>query len=157
MPRGVKGSAVCGTNGGYHQHRRNGQDACRQCKDAHSAYLKALKAARKNKPVAVPKPTATIAIHCPACGSSVESVNRRSMGAEVVAMVRCDNQRCSREFLVRAYVFPAARDADGGHSRCGTEAGYTAHKRAGEDTCDPCRMAHVDKAAGRDKRKKAAA
>jgi len=155
MPRGVKASGECGTVSGYYAHRRRDEFICRACKDAKNAKAAQYRAAKR--PVAVPKPTATIAIHCPACGSSVESVNRRSMGSEVVALVRCDNRRCSREFLVRAYVFPAARDADGEYSRCGTEAGAQRHYRLGEKPCDVCRMAHVDKAAGRDKRKKAAA
>jgi len=153
MPRGVKGSVQCGTASGYRSHRNKGEEACRPCKDAANAANKSNRA----KQLAANPPTASIAIHCPACGSSVESVNRRSMGSEVVALVRCDNRRCSREFLVRAYVFPAARDADGEYSRCGTEAGAQRHYRLGEKPCDVCRMAHVDKAAGRDKRGKAAA
>ena len=155
MPKGFKESGACGTVSGYHGHRRRGEVTCRACRDANNARNAEYRAARR--PIAEPKPTVTIAIHCPACQSSVESINRRSMGGEVVALVRCESQRCGREFLVRAYVAPATRDADGEYSRCGTEAGAQRHYRRGEKPCDACLMAHADKAGGRDKRKKAAA
>jgi len=31
---------TCGTNGGYQQHRKHGEEACQPCKDANAAYVK---------------------------------------------------------------------------------------------------------------------
>ena len=41
-----RGPAKCGTRSGYNRHRRNGEDACRACKDAEAAARRAYKAAR---------------------------------------------------------------------------------------------------------------
>jgi hypothetical protein len=43
-PRRVAG---CGTDSGYKRHRYLGEDACPQCKHAHSAYVQTGKARRK--------------------------------------------------------------------------------------------------------------
>lgn len=37
--------AECGTTSGYHRHRRNGEDVCRACADAHTRDVQARKAA----------------------------------------------------------------------------------------------------------------
>lgn len=41
--RGVKGTARCGTNGGYSRHMFRGEKACAPCKKARIAYNKRLK------------------------------------------------------------------------------------------------------------------
>ena len=37
----------CGTNAGYHQHRRHKQDACTGCHEAHKAYDAEYRAKKK--------------------------------------------------------------------------------------------------------------
>lgn len=34
---GVRGTAQCGTDSGYHRHRRNGQPICDDCREGHAA------------------------------------------------------------------------------------------------------------------------
>lgn len=40
--------SLCGTNAGYHQHNRHGQDRCEPCKQAHRAYDAAYRAKRRS-------------------------------------------------------------------------------------------------------------
>lgn len=153
MPKGVKGSVRCGTPSGYRAHRNKGEEACRPCKDAANDANKI----NVQKRLAANPPTFTIPVRCPLCEAPTEEINKRSVKGELVAVVKCQSVSCARQFLVRAFVAPFARGADGEPSKCGTEAGYAAHKRAGEETCDPCRQAHTNRHMDMVKRKKAAA
>jgi len=153
MPKGVKGSVRCGTHSGYQRHRRNGEEARRPCKDAANAANKSNKAKR----LAANPPTFTIPVRCPLCEAPTEEINKRSVKGELVAVVKCQSVSCARHFLLRAFMAPFARGADGEPSKCGTEAGYAAHARAGEETCEPCRQAHSNRQMDRANRKRAAA
>jgi hypothetical protein len=91
------------------------------------------------------------------CEAPTEEINKRSVKGELVAVVKCQSVSCARHFLLRAFMAPFARGADGEPSKCGTEAGYAAHARAGEETCEPCRQAHSNRQMDRANRKRAAA
>lgn len=41
--------ALCGTNKGYMQHRRHGQEQCADCRRAHTEYEKQRQKERRNK------------------------------------------------------------------------------------------------------------
>ena len=135
---------------------------CQQCKlpfeQGTGRPAKRCKACRVTK--GKKRPTFTIPIRCPMCESPVVLINKRSLKSEMVAQVRCDgeingSQSCRYEFLVRAYIAPVSRTEDFEPSRCGTNAGYQRHMRAGEKACTPCMNATVDIAAARDAKRRA--
>ena len=100
--------------------------------------------------------TFTIPVRCPSCEAPTEPINQRSLKGELVALVKCTAPRCGRQWLVKAFLAPLARDEQGDASRCGTEAGAQRHFRAKEKACEACLRAHSEAIHDRDKRKSAA-
>ena len=147
-----KNAAVCGTNGGYQRHRRQGEEPCDPCREAKSAYNRAYNAERRQRP---PEPeTFTIQIRCPYCGGPTTEINRRSYRGELIARIKCAGpHNCRYELAVRAIVVPVAMTDDLEPSRCGTEAGARRHFRNQEPLCDSCATAHSQQVHDHDHRR----
>lgn len=85
-----------------------------------------------------------VEIKCPRCGKPLDEINSRSYSGEFVALAKCRFKGCAHEWAVRMVVAPAHRREDSLEaSKCGTDAGFMAHRRKGEKGCEDCNVAHA--------------
>jgi hypothetical protein len=83
---------------------------------------------------------------CPRCGHPMAVVNSsQAFTREWRAVMRCGSCRASQLLLVRlvdiAEIEPPANRQR--YAECGTQAGYSRHRRHHQTPCDDCKAAHA--------------
>ncbi len=83
---------------------------------------------------------------CPRCGQPMTLVNSATpLTREWRAVMRCPHCRASQLLLVRLVEIGdhTPQPDRKPQAECGTQAGYSRHRRHQEDPCDACRAGHA--------------
>ena len=141
----------CGTPGGYHQHWKHQEEACRDCKDAqnekqrarynpqkrHLRYLAKIgeepkRKYTKRREAGVSEKSFDPPLWRPNCGTPAGRVRHYELGEQP-----CEPCREAGNAYMRARYNPVRQ-------HCGTIAGWRVHRRMREAVCQACQDAHVD-------------
>ena len=88
-------------------------------------------------------PDLALAMSCPRCGADLAPVSERRLSAREHSSIWSCTRRCS-EWSVHVDMVPVTVERQDERAACGTEPGYSAHRRRSEEPCRPCRDAHAD-------------
>lgn len=118
----------CGTQAGWHRHRRRGEEPCESCREANRERHRERRRARGVQPKPPLQP----------CGTKAGYQCHSRRGEEPCDACKQARRERDRE-LSRAKGVKPAQSA-----KCGTDGGYSRHLNRQEEPCEECRAAHAE-------------